>query len=433
MRLELANFRVKEARFGGQTMYKNGVLQIERNELIALIMRDRRIASAELDLTFPAEETRIIHVRDVVEPRIKVSGPSCVFPGILGPVETAGQGRTHRLSGMAVVASVNYRVTDPAGPEKERSGLIDMWGPGAQLTPFGSTINIVLILKLAAGVTGLEAHTAIQLAEFTLAHRLAETTRNATPDHVDTYDLGAADPALPRIIYIMGSKTGAAFPNFGDAYYGLPIRETLPLFIHPNELFDGALTPDARQGSSAHPTTFEYMNHAAVIELFKNHGKVLNFLGVIFQRTRFETEHGKHVTATATSQIARLLGADGVLITRTSSSGNNFVDVMLTVQACEKKGIKTVLLGPEWGGRDGTDSPLVFSVPEAVSLVTTGSMEREITLPAPKKIIGDGYDRTVEPRPGETFCPANEGIPPAFSIMGSMDWWGASRRTCREY
>lgn len=431
--LELADFRIKDLRFSEQTAYKNGVLAINKKELISIILKDRRIVSADLDVTFPEEKTRIIHVRDVVEPRVKVSGTGCVFPGVLGPVETAGEGRTHKLSGLTVVASVDYQVTAPAGAEKERSGIIDMWGPGAQLTPFGSTINIVPIFKLAAGVTGLEAHATIQLAEFRVAQRLAETTRNESPDNVEVFDLFKVAPSLPRVVYIMGCKTGAAFPGFGDAYYGLPMLETLPLFIHPNELLDGALTPDARLGSAAQPTSWEYMNQPAVLGLYKSHGKEINFLGVIFQRTRFETEHGKQVTAAATSQLARLLESDGAIITRISSSGNNFVDVMLTVQACERKGIKVVLLGPELGGRDGLDSPLVFCVPEAISMVTTGSTEREIVLPAPSKVIGGGDDHVFEPRPGEKFSPWNEGIPPAFSVMGSIDWWGATHRTCKEY
>ncbi|MFC1817335.1 glycine/sarcosine/betaine reductase component B subunit, partial [Thermodesulfobacteriota bacterium] len=382
---------------------------------------------------FSNEKTRIINVRDVVEPRVKVSGPGCVFPGILGPVETVGEGRTHRLSGVTVMASVDYQTVAPAGAEKQRSGLVDMWGAGSQMTPFGSTINIVLIFKLVGGVSGLEAHAAIQLAEFRVAHRLAEATRNELSDNMEIYDLFKVDVSLPRVVYIMGCKTGAAFPNFGNAYYGLPIRETLPLFIHPNELLDGALTPDARQGSSVQPTSWEYMNQPAVLGLFKRHGKELNFLGVIFQRTRFETEHGKQVTAAATSQMARLMGADGAIITRVSSSGNNFVDVMLTVQACERKGVKVVLLGPEWGGRDGTEAPLLSYVPEATAMVTTGGLEREIILSTPTKVVGGGNGHFSETRTGETFSPWSEGIAPPFSIIGSTDWWGATHRTCKEY
>jgi glycine reductase len=175
------------------------------------------------------------------------------------------------------------------------------------------------------------------------------------------------------------------------------------------------------------------MNHAVVLNLFRKHGKELNFLGVLLQRTRFETEHGKYVTAACTSQMAKLIGADGVIITRMTPSGNNFVDIMLTLQACERKGVSAVLLGPEWGGRDGNEIPLVFYVPEAKAMVSTGSLEREVGLPSPAKVIGGEDGGSVELASGEPFSPSSEGIPPDFSLLGGgVDWWGAMRRTCKE-
>jgi len=99
------------------------------------------------------------------------------------------------------------------------------------------------------------------------------------------------------------------------------------------------------------------------------------------------------------SQMARLLRADGAILTRIVTSGANFIDVMLTVQACEKKGVKTVLLTPEWGGKDGADLPLVFYVPEATAMVSTGSFERDVKLGAPTKVIGAGITITCGSTP----------------------------------
>ena len=108
MKLEVVTFPVREVRFSDRTGYENGVLSINKDELIALILEDKRVDSADVDVAYPGEQTRIVNVRDVVEPRIKVSGPGCVFPGILGPVETVGEGRTHRLSGVTVIPSATY-------------------------------------------------------------------------------------------------------------------------------------------------------------------------------------------------------------------------------------------------------------------------------------------------------------------------------------
>jgi hypothetical protein len=90
MRLELADFPVRDVRFSKETHYRNGVLEIDKQELIALILEDKKVLSVNLDMAFPGEQTRIVNIRDVLEPRIKVSGPGCVFPGILGPLFETG-------------------------------------------------------------------------------------------------------------------------------------------------------------------------------------------------------------------------------------------------------------------------------------------------------------------------------------------------------
>jgi len=435
MRLELANFPVKDVRFDGRTNYHGGVLEINREELVALVLEDGKVVSANFDVALPGEQTRIVRVRDVVEPRLKVSGTGCVFPGILGPVETVGQGRTHRLSGVTVMTSAEYKLTILEGNAAGRTALVDMWGPAAQLTPFGSTINIVLMLKLRDGVSELEAHAAIQSAELRVAQRLAETTRERAAEDVEVFELFETDPSLPRVVYILGCRTTWHEPHSGVALYGLPIRESLPTLVHPNEFLDGAATSDARRGGKGtFPCTWEWMNHPVLLRLLREHGKRLNFLGVILQRTRFESDFGKQVTAACASQMARLLKADGAVITRTGPSGNNFIDVMLTVQACERKGVKTVFLTPEWGGREGTELPLVFYVPEASAMVTTGSLDRVITFPAPAKVIGAGDTQIVEITPGDPLIsPSTSFVGDKGYLQGGIDWWGGTRHTCQVY
>lgn len=425
MKLEFVTFPVKDVRFGGQTRYADGVLEMDREELLALVLEDRRVSSAVMDVAFPGDETRIVNVRDVVEPRVKVAGPGCVFPGILGPVERVGEGRTHRLSGVTVTVSAEYKPTILSGTASQNSSILDMWGPAAKATPFGSTINIVPIIRLIDDVTELEAHAAIQLVEFKLARRLAETVVDGRSENVESFELSDVDPALPRVVYISSFLTNWQAPHSLVAYYGLPIRESLPTLIHPNEFLDGAVTCDARIGSSGNTYTWGWMNPPVVLSLLAEHGKRLNFLGVILQRTRFEAEHGKQVTATCSAQMASLLKADGAIITRTVPSGANFVDVMLTVQACEQSHVKTVLLTPEWGGKDGADLPLVFYVPEATAMVSTGSTDREFELRAPVKVIGVGEEGLVQLYSGaRAFSPWSELTVDTNTIAGACDWWG---------
>lgn len=435
MPLELATYAVSEVRFGGATRYRGGVLELDREDLLALLREDPRIAEADLDVAVPGERTRLVLVRDAVEPRVKTSGPGCVFPGILGPVETVGEGRTNRLDGVAVVVSADYRPTIPSGTTAQCSGLIDMWGPGSRLTPLATTINVVPVLKLADGVTELEAHDAIQSAEFRLARRIAESTTDQRPTAVEVFDLAEADPSLPRVVYILCCLTQWHSPHSFVALYGLPIRESMPTLLHPNEFLDGALTTDARRGNGGFTTTWGWMNHPLVIKLLREHGTRVNLLGVILQRTEFEGELGKHVTAAVTAQMARLLKADGAILTRTVPGGLSFIEVMLTVQSCERKGIKTVLMTPEWGGASGTELPLVFYVPEATAMVSTGSQEREIRLPAPEKVIGVARDGVIAPRPGDApYSPWRElALDSWRDITGGIDWWGAMPFTCAAY
>jgi glycine reductase len=224
-------------------------------------------------------------------------------------------------------------------------------------------------------------------------------------------------------------------PHSLVAYYGLPIQESLPIFLHPNEFLDGALTTDARRGNGGLISTWDWMNQPVVLKLLREHGKQLNFLGVILQRTRFLTETGKQVSAGCASQMARLLGADGAIITRTTPSGNNFMDAMITLQACERKGIKTVLMTPERGGTNGTDLPLVFYVPEATAIVSAGSFEREIKLPTPTKVIGVEKGQLARLFLGDPlFDPWSELTRDGWrDIIGGIDWFGSLRLTCKEF
>ena len=435
MKLEMATFPVKNIKFGQNTRYDRGTLEINKNDLNSLVMKDKKIATADFDLAFPGEQTRITFVRDVVEPRVKVSGPGSVFPGILGPIETVGDGKTHRLSGMCVVSSVKYNATIKTGTVAESRGLIDMWGPAAQTSPYSSLINLAMILKLNDGLSELEAHAAMQQAHFKVAQRLAETTIGLTSEDVETFELGKADPSLPKVVYNICYHVDPWSPVSRVCLYSFPLHEGLPFFMHPNEFLDGAVTTDARQGGIAVWQTWGWQNQATVLSLLREHGKTLNFLGVILQRTSFYTEIDKKATAAFASQLAKLLGAQGAIITGIPFIGNTFFGVMLTLRAYEKKGIKTVLLTPEASGGGAGGSPLVFFVPEADAMVSTGDLQRGIDLLKPTKVIGCAKGEFMSETPEEVPLDVwneikSKGYP---AIEGAVDTWGGMNFTVKEY
>src|SRR5215468_2622285 len=111
MKLEIAEFPVKQIRLCQRFSYGNQLLEVDEPGLINLVLQDPRISDASVAVVMPGERTRITGIRDIVEPRHKVSGSGQVFPGILGPIEDVGDGRTHRLSGMTVIAAAEYEGT----------------------------------------------------------------------------------------------------------------------------------------------------------------------------------------------------------------------------------------------------------------------------------------------------------------------------------
>ena len=80
MRLELGEIFIKDVQFGAETCVKDGVLYVNKDELIKVAGDDEHIASIEVFLARPGESVRIIPVKDVIEPRVKVEGKGGVFP-----------------------------------------------------------------------------------------------------------------------------------------------------------------------------------------------------------------------------------------------------------------------------------------------------------------------------------------------------------------
>lgn len=434
MRLEMAEFPVNQIVLGKEFRYVSRRLEVNQEALATTILQDPRIQDVKLALAAPGEKVRINGIRDIVEPRVKVEGNGQVFPGILGPVAPVGEGRTHRLSGMAVVATAEYEGIVRSGISVQRSAILDMWGRGAEVSRFASLTNLVLILRLAEGLSEIDAHHAIQKAECETAIRLAETTIGLQPQRLECCQLDLVNSKLPRVVLIQGCQTDTNHPHSGLSYYGMSVRESLATFVHPNEMLDGVLAVNTTQAICHHPTTWDWQNHPLVAGLYRDHSKTLNFGGVILQRIRFLTHQGKEVIAHNTAQLAASLGADGALVTWVGG-GNAFVDTMLTIQACERRGIKTVLVGYEFGGKDGADSPLLYYVPEADAVVSTGSRNSAIELPEPDNLIGPYEDIEILSYPGAPVVSGRDPISldALDMIVGGVDIWGMQDLSCRAY
>ena len=62
LKLELQKIHIKDIQFGNDTRVDNGVLSINKEQLIALLKEDSRITEIKVDLARPGENVRIIPV-----------------------------------------------------------------------------------------------------------------------------------------------------------------------------------------------------------------------------------------------------------------------------------------------------------------------------------------------------------------------------------
>jgi len=384
MLLRLEGYRVTTLAFGATTALRDGTLTLDSEEIRRLALDDSCIAGEQIELVSPGEATRIIHVLDALEPRIKVGGDSVTFPGFLGPARTVGAAVTRRLSGLAVLECA--QLPEPTGGILEvNEGLIDMSGPGASLCACSTTHNVVLLFRPRPGTTNQAFEAAIRSGTLRVSRRLASTTLDATaPDEVEEFQLGGAVPDLPRVAYVdQVQQQGFLVQTF---LYGQPMDALVPTILHPNEYFDGALVSGNYRSMMKVPTWLR-LNHPVIRALYRHHRHDVNFIGVILCRGHHDDHEAKERNGYMVANVARMLGAQGVVMTL-EGTGNTWVDFMQSVRALERSGIRTVQIVHELGGAEGKDWPIVDYTPEADAIVTGGGADRRFTLPAMARVVG---------------------------------------------
>lgn len=429
MRLEMGTFPVHEVTFGARTNWRDGVLEIDRDALIDVVLRDPRIATAELALAKPGESVRIWPVRDVIEPRIKVEGPGVVYPGICGrPITTVGQGRTHRLSGVGVteVSGVNWH--EAGGDYVEV--ILDMTGPWAEMIPMSALLNICLVVEPDSALGSEAQNDAVHKAALVVSDRLAATVRDLEPPEREVFELRHVDPALPHVVYIQCIHSPQAMSGslhtFCTTTYGLT-QLTPPWLFHPNEILDGAITGPYR---TPFAMSWTVANNPVLLELYRRHGIDWSFLGVIALRTEWTTQHEKQLMANQTAKLAQMLGAQGALVTW-DAGGNEFIEVIRTIQACERLGIKTVFLTSEDDATGGAPT-MLEPLREADAIVSTSFFKTRTLempeLPAVERVIGH-QTKAIGPL-RDQLVPTGGPLPPPPRYD---DHYGFNRLSCAEF
>jgi glycine reductase complex component B subunit alpha and beta len=429
MRLEMGTFPVHDVVFGSHTRWQDGRLEIDRDSILELILHDPRIATAELELAKPGESVRIWPVRDVIEPRIKVEGPGVVYPGICGrPITTVGQGRTHRLAGMGVteVSGVNWH--EAGGDYVEI--FLDMIGPWAELIPMSSLINVCVVVEPDPALGNEAQNLAVHNAALVVSDHLAAAVQDLHPPEREVFELRPVDPARPKVVYIQCIHSPQAMSGslhtFCTTTYGLT-QLTPPWLFHPNEILDGAITGPYR---TALAMSWTLANNPVLLDLYRRHGVDWNFLGVIALRTEWTTQHEKQLMANQTAKLTQMLGAQGAIVTW-DAGGNEFIEVIRTIQACEQLGIKTVFLTSEDDATGGAPT-MLEPLREADAIVSTSFFKTRTLevpeLPAVQRVIGH-QTKLIGPlrdQPVPTAGPLPS--PPRYD-----DHYGFNRLSCAEF
>lgn len=382
MKLELRNALVKDIQWAEKTCLERNVLYVDREEAIKVVAADENFADVRLELARPGERVRIIPVKDAVEPRIKLEGGTSFFPGFAAPMEPVGEGATLVLKGACVLT---------CGPIVAfQEGFIDMTGPASYYNPFSETYNVVIVAK---PIEGLEKHAyerSLREAGLNLSVYLAEQCKTARINDVEVYEKGNISeenkkyPDLPKVTYFCMSITqGLLHDTF---LYGADMKSIVPTIVHPNEILDGAMVSGNCVSACDKNTTYHHVNDPIILELYKRHGKDLNFLGVI-PTLESTVLAGKQRSTWMNANLARQIGADGVVVSE-EGYGNPDTDLCMNAKKCENWGIKTVIISDEAAGTDGSSQGLADATPEMTGFVSAGNVNEMIEVPAMDKVIG---------------------------------------------
>ena len=415
----LRKVKVQKVGFGKYTEVKNGCLTIDADALTEILLEDRQIKSVDIRIAGPGDSIRIVPVKDVIEPRAKLSEQESPFPGVFSDPHVAGEGVTMSLDGVCVVTTgkmVNFQ-----------EGLIDMSGPGAEFSTFSRKNNVVLVIEPAEGLSKHEHERAVRMAGLRAASFLgkagipAEWEEEIRVPGMNLPGLYGMDPALPRVLYVCQViAQGLLHDNY---IYGLNAQGCLPLLMTPGEVLDGAIV----SGNCAAPchkhTTYHHQNNPIVEDLLKEHGKTLNFLGVLVTPVKTALVEKVRI-CTQAFKMAKMLRAQGVILSE-DGGGNPENDLMLLDRLLEGAGIKTVLVTDEYAGSDGASPGLADSTPEADAVVTNGNGNQRVILPPMDTIIGhpESIDRITGGHAG-SLRPDGSVDMEIAGIMGSTNELG---------
>ncbi len=428
LRLEHKLIDIQDVIFGNETKVDGTTLVVNKEALIEELKKDENVLDIKVDIAKPGEKTRIIPVKDVIEPRYKEEG-AAGFAGVTTDVKPLGEGVVKILNNVAVVT-----IGDIVGFQE---GVIDMWGEGALWTPFSKTLNIVVDITPIDGLHPHEHETVCRLVGLRASEIIGRAAKGVAESKTEVYEKGTMVeetlkyPELPKVLYVQMMITQGLLH---DTYiYGTNAAQILPTYLAPTEELDNAVISGNCVAACDKITTYQHQNNNVIKELFALHGKEINFLGSIMVPEK-TTLNGKLVSCDFTAKLCRELGANGAIISE-EGYGNPDSDLVMICSRLEKDGIKTVLITDECSGWDGMSQPLTDTAKEAVAVISTGNVSHVVELPKADRILGNpaaianlagGWDGAYNPEDGTMKCELN-------AVIGATSEIGTHNATVELY
>jgi glycine reductase len=382
------------------------------------------IEIVEFALADPDSETRINNIFDVLPAYARLGEGASTFPGFLGPMQMVGSGRSAGLKNFSIVALSEF--------PRIFNRIMDKTGVGNDVSPYKSHCHLVFRAKPARGDMPLwEYHTALRRAGLDIGVYLAGIAARTTPPRQEIYELTAVPAGLPRAVYICQLAALQYWNKNEPILYGNDLANMIPTILHPNEFIDtGVIACDFNLDFD----TYSFQNNGIIRELYRRHGKELDFVGVIAVAAHITRDQREFSVQTAVKLACDILRADIAILTKVGG-GVPESDVMMTIDGLEKRGVKTV--AALWGHEGGSmNEALTAFSPMADALVSVGLEDARIRLPAIANVIGDRKINFLgnNPEEGAIIQDASGPLDVVCSnVCGAIDQLGAGRIVLKEY
>ncbi len=392
MKLQIESIDIKDIQFGPKSYVDDHILYVDLQELQRLILKDKRIKSVDLSLVYPGDRVRIVNLNDIIQPRCKIDRDNADFPGWLGKLTIAGQGRTRSLRGISVI------VSNPCSKRKY-SSLLDMNGFGAKISKYGNMKHISIVPTGSEETEERDLEDAVKLSGLKTAVYLARAAEGSQVDDIEVYELNIPkferESNLPRVAhyYQMYAPQRDFYKGISDPiFYGTGVSSTLPTIIHPNEVLDGGVI---NMHTMYGLDTYSIQNHALIKELYKRHRKELIFAGVIVGVADLDPVQSQRKAMMAAHLASNMLGTDGAILTKVLG-GLTQVDLGIVADEFERIGIKTTLFVDMLYSAGSVSEQTIYLSDSLNAAINIGQTLERISLPLEAdRILGGTVDTPI--------------------------------------